>query len=327
MLDIFAGGGGLSAGLTAAGFRVVGGIEFDRDAAETFRTHHPDADVRNEDIMQVDLQDFVGVDVLAGGPPCQPFSIGGKRLAAEDPRNGFPQFLRAVEVLRPRAFLLENVHGAVLGERLSYYGSLIDALSRAGSGYTVQWQVLRAADYGVPQRRTRVVAIGLRRSDPFVFPEPTHGPGRRRRWKAAGSVLRTDRILGESNPAIVTFARNPDTRPDPYDGQVFNGGGRPIDLARPAPTLLASMGGNKTPWVDTEGIVPKYHEHLINGGSPSEGLVPGARRITVDEAALLQTFPRKYGFAGKRSSQYRQVGNAVPPMLAEVIGAALLEQL
>ena len=87
------------------------------------------------------------------------------------------------------------------------------------------------------------------------------------------------------------------------------------------------MGGNKTPWLDTLGIVPEYHAHLLSGGSPRQGVVPGARRITVEEAALLQGFPAGAQFAGRRSSQYRQVGNAVPPALGKEIGLALRRQL
>src|SRR5690606_24169814 len=116
-------------------------------------------------------------------------------------------------------------------------------------------------------------------------------------------------------------------RPNPYHGQVYNGGGRPINLAEPSPTILASAGGNKTPWLDRDGVVPEYHAHLMKGGKPRVGQVPGARRITVEEAALLQTFPPEIQFSGTRSSQYTQVGNAVPPLLAEVIGRAVVEQL
>jgi DNA (cytosine-5)-methyltransferase 1 len=87
------------------------------------------------------------------------------------------------------------------------------------------------------------------------------------------------------------------------------------------------MGGNKTPWIDTLGIVPKYHKHLLSGGEPRVGRVPGARRITVEEASLLQTFPPGMQFAGRRSSRYRQIGNAVPPLLAQVIGSKVLGQL
>jgi DNA (cytosine-5)-methyltransferase 1 len=136
-------------------------------------------------------------------------------------------------------------------------------------------------------------------------------------------VLDASAPTGEPNPAIVTYALRPSLRPGPYHGHLYNGGGRPVDLARPAPTLLASMGGNKTPWVDTLGVVPEYHAHLLAGGEPRSGRVPGARRITVEEAAQLQGFPKGAVFAGPRSSQYRQVGNAVPPLLAEHIGRAL----
>jgi DNA (cytosine-5)-methyltransferase 1 len=91
--------------------------------------------------------------------------------------------------------------------------------------------------------------------------------------------------------------------------------------------MLASMGGNKTPWLDTLGVVPAYHAHLVAGGPPRQGRVPGARRLTVEEAALLQTFPARTAFVGRRTSQYRQIGNAVPPLLAEHLGLALRRQL
>jgi DNA (cytosine-5)-methyltransferase 1 len=136
-----------------------------------------------------------------------------------------------------------------------------------------------------------------------------------------------DRSFGDPNPAIVTYARKPDLRPRPYDGLLFNGGGRPIDLAAPARTILASAGGNKTPFVDTENIVPPYHAYLLAGGVPRKGRVPGARRITVAESAALQTFPRNTYFAGPRSAQYTLVGNAVPPGLAQAVATALFSAL
>jgi DNA (cytosine-5)-methyltransferase 1 len=133
--------------------------------------------------------------------------------------------------------------------------------------------------------------------------------------------------LGRPNTAKITCALRPDLRPSPYDGHLFNGGGRPVDLGRPAPTLLASMGGNKTPWVDVFNIVPDYHARLMSGEPPRSGEVEGARRLTIAETALLQTFDKGMEFCGRPSSQYRQIGNGVPPLLAKKLGRALLTQL
>jgi DNA (cytosine-5)-methyltransferase 1 len=319
VLDVFAGAGGLSIGLAQAGFEIVAGAEWDPDACMTFAVAHPEAEVLEGDVSTMS---FAGwrrrVDVVVGGPPCQPWSTGGKRLGAADPRDGWPSFLRVVGEVRPRALMVENVAGFAAAPR----HHRLDAVQRELSalGYTVCARMLNAADHGAPQKRRRLVIVGVR-GRTFAFPPTRFGPGT---WRTAGHVL-APAPLGRPNPSVVTYARRPDLRPSPYDGHVFNGGGRPIDLAQPAPTLLASMGGNKTPWVDTQGVVPEYHAHLVAGGAPRSGPVPGARRLTVEEAALLQTFPRGTRFVGTRSSCYRQIGNAVPPLLARVLGARLLD--
>jgi DNA (cytosine-5)-methyltransferase 1 len=323
-VDLFCGAGGLSVGLGAAGVAVVAGVERDEDALGTWAGAHPEATAVGGDVNSLDWRRFDGVGLVVGGPPCQPWSIGGLRRGEDDERDGWPGFLRALRALRPRAFLAENVAGLTEGATRGRWKRLVEELSSIG--YAVSERVVNAADYGVPQKRRRCVVVGFRDQGPFVFPAPSHGPERGRRWNVAASVLR-DEPLGEPNRSVVTFAARPDVRKDAYAGHVFNGGGRPIDPAAPAPTLLASMGGNKTPWLDTANIVPGYHAHLVAGGRPRSGRVPGARRITVEEAALLQTFPGEVRFEGKRSSRYRQVGNAVPPLLAEVLGRALLAQL
>lgn len=311
-------------GLGRAGFSVDAAVEIDTEACATFTALHRDATVFDGDIATMDLRRFRGeVRLVAAGVPCQPFSSGGKRLAAADPRDGFPQLLRAVREMRPEAVLVENVAGLARGSRSRYFASIVHALE--DSGFTITWKLINAADFGAPQKRLRLFLVGLR-GRTFHFPEPTHGSGRAR-WVSAGSVVSTDTVIGEPNPSIVTYARNPDIRPSPYDGHVFNGGGRPIDLAKPSHTILASAGGNKTHWIDTLGIVPGYHARLVARDPPQEGEVPGARRLTVAESALLQTFPADTVFAGARSSQYTQVGNAVPPLLAETLGRALAEQL
>jgi len=183
-----------------------------------------------------------------------------------------------------------------------------------------------AADYGVPQRRRRLIIIGMREGE-FWFPKPTHGSEGVFPYVASNTVVDKHRPLGEPPDCPVVYAKYPDPRRSPYAGHVYNGGGRPLDLAGPCHTILASAGGYKTHWVDTQDIAPGYTAHLMAGGMPRDGTVPGARRLTIEESALLQTFPPEMEFAGSRSSQYTQVGDAVPPVLARVLGEALRNQL
>ena len=133
--------------------------------------------------------------------------------------------------------------------------------------------------------------------------------------------------IGEAPNCPVKFARYPDLRPSPYAGHIYNGGGRPIDPNGPCHTVLASSGGYKTHWVDTENVAPEYHAHLKSGGAPRKGCVPGARRLSVEECAIIQTFPRELHFSGKRSAQYTQIGDAVPPDLAFVVARSIYFQL
>ena len=323
-VDLFAGAGGLSLGLHTAGIRTVCAVEYDAHAAKTFGLNFPAAAVHCADVRTVDLTAYRGrVAIVCGGPPCQPFSSGGLRNAADDARDMIPAFIDAVRTVQPQAFLMENVNGLTVGSRRPYLAAVLTALE--GLGYTLTWQVLNAADYGVPQLRHRLIVVGVR-TGKFVFPEPTHGPKRPRPHLTAGEVLRT--VSSHTvNTAKVTYARNPDTRPNPYHGQLYNGGGRPLDLEQPAPTILASAGGNKTHFIDIDGLVVAYHAHLARGGAPQVGELPGARRLTVEESAALQTFPPEMTFAGPQSAKYRQIGNAVPPRLAQVLGEALVAHL
>jgi DNA (cytosine-5)-methyltransferase 1 len=307
--------------LARAGFEAIEAVEAGSDACATYSTLHPATRVEQARVEYLDFRRLRGaVALLAGGPPCQPFSTGGKQLGSSDDRDGFPEFLRVLDEVQPDSFLIENVAGLAATSMSRYFTWLLHELRELK--FEVAWKVVNAADYGVPQRRRRLFVVGMRDRG-FDFPAATHGPVGRRPWAASGLVLRPGQVLGDPNPSIVTYAERPDLRPSPYAGHLFNGGGRPIDLSVPAPTILAAAGGNKTPFLDTEEVVPPYHAHLVAGGAPRRGQVSGARRITVEESARLQTFPPQTAFAGRRSTQYTLVGNAVPPTLAEAIGAAL----
>lgn len=316
-IDLFAGAGGLSLGFQASGIESVFAVEIMPDAVATYRGAFPDTEVHNGDIRDVDFRRFRGVDVVAGGPPCQPFSIGGLRRGREDARDFLPEFVRAVLEVRPRAFLMENVPGLI-----SFGPYLRAVLAPLFDLYSIsEPQVLNAADYGVPQSRRRLVIVGS--SEKAAFQLPLGNPDRR---MPAGLVL-TGKPRGEPNPSKIVFAKCPDLRPNPYHGHLFNGGGRAIELDKPSPTILAAAGGNKTHFLDLENRIPSYHEHLRRGGAPFLGELQGARRITVEESAALQTFPPGIAFAGRRSSQYTQIGNAVPPRMAQAVAEELMEQV
>lgn len=322
MVDLFSGAGGLSIGLERAGFHAIAAVEINRDACHTYATLFPGVDLRDTDIRALDFRYLRGhVDLVAGGPPCQPFSSGGKRLAHDDERNMVPEFLRVVQEIDPPVVLMENVPGLASGERTSYLQSVVDHL-RLELGYEVTWEILNAAHYGVPQKRRRLFVVGSKIGK-FVFPARTHGPGTNRALEKAGNYLSKTTVYGSPNTSRVVYAKQPDLRPSPYDGHLFNGGGRAIDLSAPCHTVLASAGGNKTHFVDTLDEVPRYHKELLDGRPPRQGALLGGRRLTIQESARIQTFPDEIQFFGSNSSQYSQVGNAVPPLVAEGLGIAL----
>lgn len=291
---------------------------------ETYASHDAEATHFNSDVRELSFEKFRGsVDVVVGGPPCQPFSIGGLRKAQADKRDMIPEFIRCLQECQPAAFIMENVPGLVQKRTRPYFDWALSQLSACG--YRLNWAVLNSADYGVPQKRKRLFVLGARNMQ-LRFPAATHGPGTSNAYLSALDVIGAD-PLGEAPNCPVKYARFPDLRPSPYAGHIYNGGGRPIDPNGPCHTILASAGGYKTHWFDTLGIAPEYHAHLKAGGMPREGEVPGARRMSVEESALVQTFPRGMKFAGRRSSQYTQVGDAVPPDLAFVVGRSVFFQL
>jgi DNA (cytosine-5)-methyltransferase 1 len=178
--------------------------------------------------------------------------------------------------------------------------------------YTVCSWVLDAAEYGVPQHRRRLFVVATR-GRAVMAPPRGHG-----RFTAGAALAEID--PGEPNRSPVICAKRPHIRSSPFTGLLFNGSGRPIDLCAPAPTILAIAGGNKTHFVDTSGAAVRYHRHLRRGGVPRVGRVKGARRLSVGQSAALQAFPVTVTWHGARSSQYRQIGNAVPPPLAQAVG-------
>ncbi|HEY9874510.1 MAG TPA: DNA cytosine methyltransferase [Candidatus Obscuribacterales bacterium] len=323
-IDLFAGAGGLSLGLHMAGWNVETAIEVDKWAVTTYKQNFPAASVIDKDVCQLDFTQFQGIDLVAGGPPCQPFSVAGKQLSQADPRDLVPEFIRAVREIRPKAFLMENVPGLQTEKHQHYAKSVVQQLEALG--YSVHVDVLDAASYGVPQHRERIFFVGLPEGTRFAFPDKTHRPGTLRSYVASWLAL-VDVPEDEPNTAKVSYAKKPVLRPSPWAGMLVNGGGRPLNLNKPSPTIPATAGGNRTHIVDPDAVLLEYHRYLMAGGQPRSGTVEGVRRLTIRESARLQSFPDSFVFIGPKTARYRQVGNAVPPLLAQAVGEAIYSAL
>ncbi len=340
-VSLFSGAGGLDVGFERAGFDAVFANELDHDAAEAWRANRPQtAHVMVEGDIHDHIDElaaFKDVDVLIGGPPCQGFSVAGKM----DPNDIRSQlvwlFMDAVEQARPKVFIMENV--AALG-LLDKWKAVRESIVARGKslGYKVTYQVHHTPDYGVPENRDRIIFIGvcetLGDTKPFYDKLDLFKASPATARKV---ILTAGKFGSKENPqtctANVTLASRPVMRRSPYAGMLVNGAGRPIDLNGIAPTLPASMGGNKTPIVDEVSLhdesIPNwfetYHAGLLNGTvKPGELTVPATiRRLTIKECAAIQTFPAGYIFSGKKTKQYKQIGNAVPCQFAEAVANAV----
>jgi DNA (cytosine-5)-methyltransferase 1 len=335
-VSLYSGAGGLDQGFVDAGFVSIWANDFDPDAVETYRenigAHIHLGDV--SEALDFDSLKSLAPDVVIGGPPCQGFSVAG-HMKPDDPRSKHvSRFMDIVGELSPDAFVMENVAALALNRR---WESLLDRLKRKArrQGFRVRTFVLNASHYEVPQARLRMFLVGVKETVP-VKPKPVTDDAP----PTVGNVLAELPAFGSPGndslcTARVTPARKPVLRRSPFAGMLFNGKGRPLDLTRPAGTLPASMGGNRTPIIDQWLIdghsevawVVGYHSRLMSGRPPVKRIPKRMRRLTVEEAAALQTFPEWWKFSGRRSAQYRQIGNAVPPKLAFHVAASVRNAL
>lgn len=249
-VDLFCGAGGLTLGLQQAGWRTAAAVEYDPAACLTYRRNFPKVRLIEGDVRAVEFGSFAGkIDLVAGGPPCQPFSVAGNQRAHDDPRNCIPEFIRAIREIQPRVFLMENVAGLASRRHEPYLHSVLEQLQALG--YCLSTAIVDAADYGAPQHRKRFIVVGTR-GGVFEFPAPTHGPLGALAYVSAGETL-SDAPADEPNRAKITYAKKPVLRPSSYAGMLVNGGGRPIRLTEPSQTIPASAGGNRTHIVDLNG--------------------------------------------------------------------------
>ena len=344
VLSLFSGCGGMDFGVESAGGHVIFSNDVLADACKTLKKYFPDADIRNEDIAGITA--FPNADVVVGGYPCQSFSMAGNRDPEKDERtNLYKQFLRVINIVRPKYFVAENVSGLQQLCSGTFLKEQLDAYGKAG--YSVSYQVLNARDYGVPQSRKRLLIVGVRKdlNQSFEFPAVTHGKG----TKASGSlkpyVSHGAAISGlplwpegefyerphdpEGHFSWYYMSRNRKAKwADPAFTVVANWRHITLHPASPVMTLTWSnlADGFKQRWDFSD-----QYEHLE--ADPDRQTLEKARRLSWRECARIQTFSAKFVPAGDTASKFTQIGNAVPPMLAKAIfthlftGAGLVETL
>jgi DNA (cytosine-5)-methyltransferase 1 len=306
-VEICAGAGGQALGLEQAGFAHEAVVELDADACETLRRNRgAEWKVNQDDVANLDGRAYAGIDLLAGGVPCPPFSIAGKQLGHADERDLFPQALRLVEEAQPRAVLLENVRGLAASRFDGYRRQVLGRLSDLG--FDTWWDVVHASEHGVPQLRPRFVLVAIRRpwAAAFRWPAPSVQPP-----PTVGGLLADLMAAGGWPGAPSWAARAGGLAPTIVGGSKKHGG---PDLgptrARAAWKLLGVNG------LGIADVPP--------GPDWPAGQPP---KLTVRMVARLQGFPDWWQLAGRKTAAYRQVGNAFPPPVARALGAAIAAAL
>jgi DNA (cytosine-5)-methyltransferase 1 len=380
-LELFAGAGGLALGVSVAGFRHAGVIEWDHNACSTMQEnrargvrHVRDWPILEEDVHDLRFDEFgTDIELLAGGVPCQPWSLAGKHRGQDDRRNLFPEMIRAVRETHPKAVLIENVKGLLRQSFANYFEYILLSLTypdlklRQGEAweqhlkrlerhhssghdkglqYNVSFRLLNAADYGVPQKRERVFIVAFREdiAAGWSFPDATHSAESlaNAKWQT-GEYWERHRISRRLTPSptqrdisllqsrdLFTAGRSPwSTVRDALSG--LNKPNERGDVDCPNHILVRgarSYPGHTGSDLDEPSKALKAGDHGVPGGENTVVLPNGTvRYLTVREAARIQCFPDEYYFPGAWTENMRQLGNAVPVRLAEVVARSIAEHL
>lgn len=314
-IELFAGAGGMAIGLENAGFENLLLVEYDKDCVATLRKNRPKWNIVHDDIQKVDFKGMKA-DLVTGGFPCQAFSHAGHKMGFEDTRGTlFYEFARAVKEIKPKMFVAENVEAILRNQNGETIKIIMDVLS--AFGYNVRYEILNALNYGVAQKRKRVFFVGTKKGIKFQYPKPSGGV-----VTLANALKDVPKSIGEKYsdekikmmkhvPPGGSWVNMPVEVQKKYMGKSFystggrRGMGRRISWDEPCLTLTCSPGQKMTERCHPEEVRP----------------------FTVREYARIQTFPDTWEFVGSLSSQYRQIGNAVPVKLATAVAKELVKSL
>ncbi len=374
-LEIFSGAGGLAEGLRISGFEHTGLLEYNKDACNTLRLNFPKSKIFEQDIRNFNFKDIGSIDILGGGPPCQPFSLGGKAKGFDDSRDMFPHAIQGIRELMPKAFIFENVKGLLRQSFASYFNYIILQLTYpeigliksedwqshlqrlekihtagvyAGLKYNVVFRLINAANYGIPQKRERVIIVGIRDDlgIEWSFPKETHSEERLiwdkfvsgEYWERNKVAKSKREIADDSLKKRVENLKNqygffsPEKKPWQTIREAL------IGLPDPKTNEFSSehifrdgarvYPGHTGSYIDEPSKTIKAGDHGVPGGENMIRFENGeVRYLTILEAKRIQTFPDDYLITGSWTEGMRQLGNAVPVKLANLIGNELIKKL
>lgn len=370
-IELFSGAGGLAKGLELAGAHHKAFVEWNTDACKTLRVNYDPSIVYEGDVRNFNFMNYSGVDIIAGGPPCQPFSLGGKAKGSDDERDMFPYAVAAIRQLLPKAFIFENVKGLLRGSFAEYFKFTILQLQHPevkfdsenwhdnyatlkkivackeyqGITYDVQYKLVNAADYGVPQKRERVIIVGFR-SDLNVkwdFPTPTHSEDALLWQKyVTGEYWQRHRTanldVSEKDAKILKaqlLNRYGMWPPEHKPWQTIRDAVSSLDLIadRSGAEFQYREGAKEYPGhtgslIDEPSKTIKAGAHGVPGGENMIKFNDGTvRYFSVAEAKRIQTFPDEYNIVGAWSEAMRQLGNAVPVELAKIVATTVINKI
>lgn len=336
--SFFSGAGGLDYGFVKNNYSIILANDINKQACETYNKNY-NHNLYCGSFLDIPYEDYNKADIIIGGPPCQGFSINGKMNPLDKRNKLIVDYFQIINQVKPKVFICENVFALL--ELNKWQPILNHILSIVEKDYFLFYDVLNFSHYGIYQNRRRSFIIGFHKKyfqsdivNKFINELTSY----KTLIKPVKDLLLEVGPISSNNPldceARIVFCKKPVLRKDPYGGFLFNGQGRFLNPNKASVTIIASLGGGHTPIIDEReffgdgySYIKEYHQSLLNHGPVRSGLLPDyIRRMTLKEAKKIQSFPDDYIFTGSKTSQYRQIGNAVSCQISDIL-AQIIQKL